>query len=148
MADSTKVIKSVNYNQHAILRDILDLHCGGAATFDCDITISKGNFYGHFKRTIQEKQEDGCIIEKGFYGRCMCLPELYIDDEVYQLYNQSAKPYGTQEVIGKVDEFGAKYHIIEFTVSEEYNLVKLEQVDFNGLTDNNRARILRRLSLL
>ena len=64
MADSTTIIKSVNYNQHAILRDILDLHCGGAATFDCDITISKGNFYGKFKRTIQEKQEDGCIIEK------------------------------------------------------------------------------------
>lgn len=64
MADSTKVIKSVNYNQHAILRDILDLHCGGAPTFDCDITISKAAFYGHFKRKIQEKQDDGTIVEK------------------------------------------------------------------------------------
>ena len=61
MADT---IKSVNYNQHAILRDILDLHCGGSPTFDCDITISKGNFYGKFKRKVHEKADDGTIIER------------------------------------------------------------------------------------
>ena len=63
MADSSKVIKSVNYNQHAILRDIMDLHMNGEP-FDVDTTYSIGNFYGKFKRTIQEKQDDGCIIEK------------------------------------------------------------------------------------
>jgi len=63
MADSTKVIKSVNYNQHAIIRDIIELHNNGKP-FDCDITYSIGNFYGNFKRTIQEKQNDGSIIEK------------------------------------------------------------------------------------
>lgn len=63
MADSTKVIKSVNYNQHAILRDIMDLHMNGES-FDVDPTYSVGNFYGKFKRTIQEKQDDGCVIEK------------------------------------------------------------------------------------
>ena len=63
MADSTKVIKSVNYNQHAILKDIMDLHMNGEA-FDVDPTYSVGNFYGKFKRIIQEKQEDGKIVEK------------------------------------------------------------------------------------
>lgn len=65
MADSTKVIKSVNYNQHAILRDILDLHCdGGKNKIIVDACYSVGNFYGHFKRIKQEKQEDGKIVEK------------------------------------------------------------------------------------
>ena len=65
MADSTKVIKSVNYNQHAILRDILDLHCGGGeGLVIVDPCYSVGNFYGKFKRTIKEKQYDGCVIEK------------------------------------------------------------------------------------
>lgn len=52
------VIKSVNDNQHAILRDILDLHCDGSPTFDCDITISKGNFYGTFKRKTDTGSEE------------------------------------------------------------------------------------------
>lgn len=63
MADSTKVIKSVNYNQHAILRDIMDLHMNGEP-FDADPTYSVGNFYGKFKRKVKEKQEDGSFIEK------------------------------------------------------------------------------------
>lgn len=65
MADSTKVIKSVNYNQHAILRDILDLHCdGGKDKIIVDPCYSVGNFYGKFKRPVKERQEDGTIIEK------------------------------------------------------------------------------------
>ena len=65
MADSTKVIKSVNYNQHAILRDILDLHCdGGKDKIIVDPCYSIGNFYGKFKRPVKERQEDGTITEK------------------------------------------------------------------------------------
>lgn len=59
-----RIIKSIGYDQHSMMRDILDLHCNGAATFDCDITTSKGNFYGHFKRKIEEKQDDGKVVEK------------------------------------------------------------------------------------
>jgi hypothetical protein len=43
-----KVIKSVNYNQHAIIRDIMELHNNGGP-FDVDPTYSIGNFYGKFK---------------------------------------------------------------------------------------------------
>lgn len=43
-----KVIKSVNYNQHAIIRDIMELHNNGEP-FDVDPTYSIGNFYGKFK---------------------------------------------------------------------------------------------------
>lgn len=42
------MIKSINYDQHEIIRDILTLHNGGNP-IDCDITYSKGNFYGKFK---------------------------------------------------------------------------------------------------
>jgi hypothetical protein len=43
-----KVIKSVNYNQHAIIRDIMELH-NNVEPFDVDPTYSIGNFYGKFK---------------------------------------------------------------------------------------------------
>jgi hypothetical protein len=46
--ENTRVIKSVNTNQHAIIRDILELHNGGNP-IECDITYSIGGFYGTFK---------------------------------------------------------------------------------------------------
>ena len=55
---SNEVIKSVNYSQHAILRDILDLHCDGNSP-DVDLTYSIGNFYGTFRRKVSEKNPDG-----------------------------------------------------------------------------------------
>jgi hypothetical protein len=46
--NNNKTIKSIGYNQHEILYNIMMLHNGGQP-FDCDITYSKGNFYGTFK---------------------------------------------------------------------------------------------------
>lgn len=45
---ASKVIKSINFNQHEILNDIIRLHNDGQP-FDCDLTYSKGNFYGEHK---------------------------------------------------------------------------------------------------
>lgn len=44
------VIKSIGYNQHEILYNIMQLHNDGKS-FDCDMTYSKGNFYGTFNIT-------------------------------------------------------------------------------------------------
>ena len=41
------VIKSISYNQHEILYNIMQLHNDGKP-FDCDPTYSIGNFYGTF----------------------------------------------------------------------------------------------------
>ncbi|MCM1293318.1 MAG: hypothetical protein NC230_07055 [Bacteroides sp.] len=41
----TAPIKSVDKDQTAILSGILRLYCNNAATFDCDLTMSAGNFY-------------------------------------------------------------------------------------------------------
>lgn len=41
------MIKSINYNQHEIIRDIIELHNNGRP-IDADITYSKGKFYGSF----------------------------------------------------------------------------------------------------
>lgn len=51
--DYNKVIKSVGCNQHEILYNIMQLHNNGKS-FDCDITYSKGNFYGRFPSTLNE----------------------------------------------------------------------------------------------
>ena len=52
------VIKSVGYNQHEILYNIIQLHNGGNP-FDCDMTYSIGNFYGRFKLT----KDNGDVID-------------------------------------------------------------------------------------
>lgn len=44
------VIKSISYNQHEILYNIMQLHNDGKP-FDCDPTYSIGNFYGTFNIT-------------------------------------------------------------------------------------------------
>lgn len=44
------VIKSIGYNQHEILYNIMQLHNDGKP-FDCDPTYSIGNFYGKFNIT-------------------------------------------------------------------------------------------------
>ena len=44
----TDVIKSIGYDQHEILYNIMQLHNDGKP-FDCDMTYSIGNFYGTFK---------------------------------------------------------------------------------------------------
>lgn len=44
------VIKSIGYNQHEILNNIIRLHNNGKS-FDCDPTFSIGNFYGEFNIT-------------------------------------------------------------------------------------------------
>ena len=44
------VIKSIGYNQHEILYNIMQLHNDGKQ-FDCDPTYSIGNFYGKFNIT-------------------------------------------------------------------------------------------------
>lgn len=45
---ATDVIKSISYDQHEILYNIMNLHNDGKP-FDCDMTYSIGNFYGRFK---------------------------------------------------------------------------------------------------
>ncbi len=46
--DYSKVIKSISYDQHQILYNIMQMHNNGRP-FDCDPTYSIGNFYGNFK---------------------------------------------------------------------------------------------------
>ena len=44
------VIRSIGYNQHEILYNIMQMHNDGKP-FDCDPTYSIGNFYGKFNIT-------------------------------------------------------------------------------------------------
>lgn len=50
------VIKSISYNQYEILYNIMQLYNDGKP-FDCDMTYSKGKFYGNFNI----KKSDGTI---------------------------------------------------------------------------------------
>jgi hypothetical protein len=42
----SEVIKSISYNQHEILYNIMQLHNEGKP-YECDVTYSKGGFYGY-----------------------------------------------------------------------------------------------------
>lgn len=54
------VIRSISYDQHEILYNIMKMHNNGKP-FDCDITYSSGKFYGDYtidtidgnKKTLQ-----------------------------------------------------------------------------------------------
>lgn len=50
MADMSKVVRSIAYDQHEILYNIMQMHNGGEP-FECDMTYSKGAFYGEFNIT-------------------------------------------------------------------------------------------------
>lgn len=63
MATQNKTIKSVNDDQHAILRDIMNLHNGGRP-FECDLTYSIGNFYGKFTCVETTVGDDGTPFEQ------------------------------------------------------------------------------------
>lgn len=63
MLKQNNVIKSVNDDQHAILRDIMVLHNGGKP-FDCDLTYSIGNFYGTFTEEVNEVGDDGNPVSR------------------------------------------------------------------------------------
>ena len=53
MENKKQVIKSIGYNQHEMLYNIMQMHNDGKP-FDVDITYSVGNFYGEFNITNQE----------------------------------------------------------------------------------------------
>ena len=58
MASVKETVKSISYNQHEILYNIMQLHTDGKP-IECDMTYSIGNFYGKFKIT----KEDGEIFD-------------------------------------------------------------------------------------
>ena len=60
------LVKSIGYNQHSILKDIMDMHNDGKP-FDADITYSKGNFYGNFKRIRNDGTEEEFEIPRPKY---------------------------------------------------------------------------------
>ena len=60
------IIKSVRYDQHSILKDIMDMHNGGKP-FDADITYSIGAFYGKFKRIRTDGTEEEYEITRPKY---------------------------------------------------------------------------------
>lgn len=96
----------------------------------------------------EQQNVPGFTIQKILYGRGRFMPELYNREAVIQLYSNTADPCGSKEVKGKIEAFGDRFQIIEFTVSEDtYELEKLIQISFGGFTDKDRARIAERRTL-
>ena len=73
------VVKSIGYNQHEILYNIMQLHNDGKP-FDCDPTYSIGNFYGKFNITkdngeTQEFSFESYAKALAFEDFCIALKE-------------------------------------------------------------------------
>lgn len=64
--ETKDVIKSISYNQHEILYNIIQLHNNGKP-FDCDPTYSIGNFYGNFTITKDNEQKYSIEIPQPKY---------------------------------------------------------------------------------
>lgn len=57
------IIKNLGYNQHEILDNIQKLYLEGKG-IDCDITYSKGAFYGKFKVKDGDGEAREIVIEQ------------------------------------------------------------------------------------
>ncbi len=68
---SNNVIKSISYNQHEILYNIMQLYNEGNP-FDCDITYSKGKFYGSFVVKKNDGTSQNIIIPEPKYKFDVC----------------------------------------------------------------------------
>lgn len=66
-----KVIKSISYNQHEILYNIMQLYNDGNP-FDCDMTYSKGKFYGRFNIKKRDGTTTNIIIPEPKYKFDVC----------------------------------------------------------------------------
>jgi hypothetical protein len=71
MATVNETIKSVSYNQHEILYNIMQLHTDGKP-FECDMTYSIGNFYGDFNITDTNGEEIRVTIPQPKYKFDVC----------------------------------------------------------------------------
>lgn len=74
--DYNNVIRSVSYDQHSILKDIIDLHNNGNS-FDVDLTYSIGAFYGTFKRIANNGIEEEYTIPRPKYTFDICPQDEY-----------------------------------------------------------------------
>ncbi len=66
-----EVIRSIGYNQHEILFNIMQMHNEGNA-FDCDMTYSIGNFYGKFNITNIKGESSEIEIPSPMYKYDVC----------------------------------------------------------------------------
>lgn len=66
-----KVIKSISYNQHEILYNIMQLYNNGEP-FECDMTYSKGKFYGRFNVKKRDGTSTNIVIPEPKYKFDVC----------------------------------------------------------------------------
>lgn len=66
-----KVIKSISYNQHEILYNIMQLYNNGEP-FECDMTYSKGKFYGSFNVKKHDGTSTNIVIPEPKYKFDVC----------------------------------------------------------------------------
>lgn len=102
---------------------------------DSDYAHSRKNHY--ITALVYSAFPDGSRIgelqvRKHRYGRGLSLPEFLDGNHLYQLYSSAAKPYRSKEVISRVAEYGWRFKLLEFTLSDAcYSLSKLDLVSFS-----------------
>lgn len=70
--EANNTIKSISYNQHKILYNIMVMHNNGKP-FECDMTYSCGNFYGTFNiDCCGKKCKDNITIPEPLYKFDVC----------------------------------------------------------------------------
>lgn len=95
---------------------------------------------------VPENQNiQGLTIQKVFYGKGRAMPELYNRNVTIQLYSDTADFCGNVEVKNKIDAYGSRFEVLQFSINQDtYQLEKLEQISFDGLTDAGRAKMYER----
>lgn len=90
----------------------------------------------------------GFTVQKIQYGKGRFMPELYNREAVIQLYSDTSDPFGTKEVKSKIEAWGERFQIIQFTITKDtYQLEKLVQITFDGFTEKGRAKVQAQIEL-
>ena len=96
------VIRSISYDQHEILYNIMKMHNNGKP-FDCDITYSSGKFYGDYTiDTIDGNKKDITIPQPKFkFDVCPQNEDIIDVEAIYQDKRQETLLEFTERYIDK-----------------------------------------------
>ncbi len=128
LLEETKIIRSINYDQHEIILDIIQLHCPWG--IELDPTYCKGNFYRHSgirrpKYCYDINPRDPSCLQ----GDCRQLP---LEDGSIRSIIFDPPFFVTTEKSGKHGTMSTKYSYVE-TIPELHSLYEDSLKEFYRL---------------
>ncbi len=139
------VIKSISFDQHEIIENILDLHCNGE-NIELDPTYSIGNFYNGRVKAPKYKYDINPQIE-GVGKACasnLPLPDISIKTIMFDPPFLNGDPYANSKIGNRFSFFKTNDEMIEFynnAMKEFYRILKPKGILIFKCQDITRSKL-------